>query len=212
MPLATLMRFRAAKIGIARQWRLLPSCRFGLSGCGPCRSSTGTCSFLWFRGHIPFHHHFADNPDSIIQDASILSHGFREFQKLGPTSITFLVSALTVVGGQAIGARALIEGIVRVTDLFGNETARNWAAPVLGAVTIGLTAYFVCEVPNSIPRMVGRRIKGSLGVGHVDGEGNQEGVEDRFVGSEGEVQCDDGGEGERGEWGGGVGEEGEVCV
>jgi len=65
-----------------------------------------------------------------------------------------------MVGGQAIGARALIEGIVRVTDLLGNETARNWAAPVIGAVTIGLTAYFVCELPNSIPRTVGGGLKG----------------------------------------------------
>ena len=91
------------------------------------------------------------------------------------------MSALTVVGGQAIGARALIEGIVRVTDLLGNETARNWAAPVIGAVTIGLTAYFVCELPNSIPRTVGRRIKGSLGVGHVDGHAEMMGKETRKV-------------------------------
>ena len=91
------------------------------------------------------------------------------------------VGALTMVGGQAIGARALIEGIVRVTDLLGNETARNWAAPVLGAVTIGLTAYFVCELSNSIPRMVGRRIKGCLGAGHVDGHAERVGKETRKV-------------------------------
>ena len=72
------------------------------------------------------------------------------------------VGALSMIGGQAIGARAMIEGIVRVTDLLGNETARKWAAPVIGAVTIGLTAYLVLELPSSIPRTVGRRIRGSL--------------------------------------------------
>jgi len=59
--------------------------------------------------------------------------------KLGPTSTTFLVSALTMPGGQAIGARALIEGTMRVTDLLGSETA----APAIDAVNIRLTAYFV---------------------------------------------------------------------
>ena len=72
------------------------------------------------------------------------------------------VGALTVVGGQAVGVRAVIEGIVRVTDLLGNETARKWAAPVVGAVTIGLTAYLILELPSSIPRTVGRRVKASV--------------------------------------------------
>ncbi|KAF9046632.1 hypothetical protein BJ165DRAFT_1527708 [Panaeolus papilionaceus] len=72
------------------------------------------------------------------------------------------VGALTMVGGQAIGMRGVLEGIVRVTDLFGNETARKWAAPVLGAATIGLTAYLILELPNSIPRTVGRRVKASI--------------------------------------------------
>ncbi|KAJ3790175.1 transmembrane GTPase fzo1 [Lentinula aff. detonsa] len=72
------------------------------------------------------------------------------------------VGALTMVGGQAIGAKGLIEGIIRVSDLFGNETVRKWAAPVLGAVTIGMTAYLVLELPNSIPKTVGRRVRASV--------------------------------------------------
>ncbi|KIM42985.1 hypothetical protein M413DRAFT_26200 [Hebeloma cylindrosporum] len=72
------------------------------------------------------------------------------------------VGALTMVGGQALGMRGVIEGIVRVTDLLGNETARKWAAPVVGAVTIGLTAYLILELPSSIPRTVGRRVKASV--------------------------------------------------
>jgi len=99
--------------------------------------------------------------------------------KLGPTSTTFLVSALTMVGGQAIGASALIEGIMRVTDLLGSETARESAAPAIDAVTIRLTDYFVCELPNSIARTVGKRIKGSLG--HVDGHMERVGKETKKV-------------------------------
>jgi mitofusin len=72
------------------------------------------------------------------------------------------VGALTMVGGQALGIRGAIEGIVRVTDFLGNETARKWAAPVIGACTIGLTAYLILELPSSIPRTVGRRVKASV--------------------------------------------------
>jgi mitofusin len=72
------------------------------------------------------------------------------------------LGALTMVGGQTLGARGIIEGIVRISDLLGNETARKWAAPVIGAFTIGLTAYFILELPNTIPKTIGRRIKMSL--------------------------------------------------
>ncbi|KAJ7504535.1 hypothetical protein B0H11DRAFT_1905737 [Mycena galericulata] len=72
------------------------------------------------------------------------------------------VGALTMVGGQAIGVRGVIEGIVRLSDFFGNETARKWALPVVGAVTIGAVVYVVLELPSSIPRTVGRRIRASV--------------------------------------------------
>lgn len=67
-----------------------------------------------------------------------------------------------MVGGQAVGARGLVEGVLRISDILGNESTRKWVAPILGAVTIGLTAYLVLELPNSIPRTVGRRVKASV--------------------------------------------------
>ncbi|KAI0076755.1 hypothetical protein K474DRAFT_1662629 [Panus rudis PR-1116 ss-1] len=72
------------------------------------------------------------------------------------------LGALTMVGSKTLGARGIIEGIVRITDILGNETARKWAAPVLGAITIGAAVYFVLELPSSIPRTVGRRIQATL--------------------------------------------------
>ncbi|KAJ3481276.1 hypothetical protein NLI96_g7767 [Meripilus lineatus] len=72
------------------------------------------------------------------------------------------LGALTMVGGKTLGVRGLIEGMVRVTDLFGNETVRKWAAPVLGAVTIGTAVYLVWELPSTIPKTVGRRIQAQL--------------------------------------------------
>ncbi|KAI1786854.1 hypothetical protein LXA43DRAFT_1098803 [Ganoderma leucocontextum] len=88
------------------------------------------------------------------------------------------VGALTMVGGQAVGARSLLEGVVRLWDLFENEMARKWAAPVLGAVSIGLVTYYVLELPTTIPRTVGRRIKASLAK-----EGEEKGEEGSFVGA-----------------------------
>ena len=88
-----------------------------------------------------------------------------EDESASPTALGLVsvgVGALTMVGGQALGIRSVIEGIVRVTDLLGNETARKWAAPVVGAVTVGLTAYLILELPSSIPRTVGRRVKASV--------------------------------------------------
>ncbi|KAG5353900.1 hypothetical protein C0989_000143 [Termitomyces sp. Mn162] len=72
------------------------------------------------------------------------------------------IGALTMVGGQAVGARSLLEGILRITDLVGNESTRKWAAPIFGAVTVGLTAYLILELPSSIPRTVGRRVRASV--------------------------------------------------
>ncbi|KAF8073521.1 transmembrane GTPase fzo1 [Lyophyllum atratum] len=89
-----------------------------------------------------------------------------------PSALSLLsvgVGTLTMVGGQAVGARGLIEGVLRITDLVGNESTRKWAAPILGAVTIGLTAYLILELPSSIPRTVGRRVRAS--VTRKDGEG-----------------------------------------
>lgn len=82
-----------------------------------------------------------------------------------PTALGFVsigVGALTMVGGQAIGLRGLIEGIVHVTELLGNDSTRKWAAPLLGAFTIGMTVYLILDLPNSIPRTIGRRVKASI--------------------------------------------------
>jgi len=89
----------------------------------------------------------------------------KEESEMTPTALSVVsvgLGALTMVGGQAVGARAIIEGVVRISDMLGNETARKWVAPIVGAVTLGATAYLILELPASIPRTVGRRIKASI--------------------------------------------------
>jgi mitofusin len=72
------------------------------------------------------------------------------------------LGAITMVGGKTIGARGLLEGVVRLSELIGNESTRKWLAPLIGAATLGATVYFVLELPNTIPRTIGRRLKHSL--------------------------------------------------
>ncbi|KAF9068562.1 hypothetical protein BDP27DRAFT_1363982 [Rhodocollybia butyracea] len=108
-----------------------------------------------------FHHQFWAH----FGDGQLEKSGKEDDEPGAPTALGLAsvgVGALTMVGGQAIGAKGLIEGIIRVTDLFGNETVKKWAAPVLGAVTIGMTAYLILELPNSIPKTVGRRVRASV--------------------------------------------------
>ncbi|RDB18939.1 Transmembrane GTPase fzo1 [Hypsizygus marmoreus] len=107
--------------------------------------------------HHQFSVHFGDEHNKEDADTSLSSSI--------PSALSVVsvgVGALTMVGGQAIGARGLIEGVLRITDLLGNETTRKWAAPVLGAFTIGFTAYLILELPSSIPRTVGRRVRASV--------------------------------------------------
>ena len=39
------------------------------------------------------------------------------------------------VGGKTLGMQCIMEGIVHITDLLGNETACKWAAPVIGTLS-----------------------------------------------------------------------------
>ncbi|KAF8558274.1 hypothetical protein OG21DRAFT_1504324 [Imleria badia] len=72
------------------------------------------------------------------------------------------IGALTMVGGKAIGIRGFIDGAVRISELFADESARRWAAPVICAVVLGATAYLIVELPSTIPKTIGRRIRASL--------------------------------------------------
>lgn len=85
----------------------------------------------------------------------------------GPGALSIIsvsIGMVSWIGGQTIGIgiRAFVESTVRITDAFFHESARNWAGPVFGAIVIGATAYLVLELPSSVPRTVGRRIRNSV--------------------------------------------------
>ncbi|KAI0629816.1 hypothetical protein C8Q77DRAFT_1201214 [Trametes polyzona] len=127
-----------------------------------------TTFFDLFDVHHQFWMHFGEAEAEESKDMAVSTLGYASVG----------LGALTMVGGKTLGARGLLEGIVRIWDLLENETARKWAAPVLGAVTIGLATYFVLELPSTVPRTVGRRIKATLAK-----ESEESGEEGSFVGA-----------------------------
>ncbi|KAI0247595.1 hypothetical protein BJV78DRAFT_1397282 [Lactifluus subvellereus] len=101
-------------------------------------------------------------------------------EESGPSALGIVsvgIGAVTMIGGQAVGVRAFVEGAVRIANVFSNEATRKWAAPVLGAFILGATTYFVLELPSSVPRTIGRRIRKSL----VKPEARAEMQEELFV-------------------------------
>ena len=99
-----------------------------------------------------------------------------EVEEKNATALSILsvgIGALTMVGGKAFGVRGFIDGAVRISELFADESARKWAAPIIGAVVFGATTYLILELPSTIPKTIGRRIRASL-VKVEDGATEQE--------------------------------------
>lgn len=98
----------------------------------------------------------------------------------GPSALRVLsvgIGVVTMIGGQAVGVRAFVEGAVRAAEILSHESARKWAAPVFGIFILGATTYFVLELPSSVPRTIGRRVRNSL----VKPENSQGSQEERFM-------------------------------
>jgi mitofusin len=91
--------------------------------------------------------------------------------------VSVAVATVTMVGGQSIGMRGFVEGVMHITNVLADENARKWGAPILGALVAGAAAYFILELPSSVPRTVGRRIRHSL----VDPAGGAQPQEELFV-------------------------------
>jgi mitofusin len=86
------------------------------------------------------------------------THG--EVTILGAASIA--AGAVGIFGGKALGLRHALESVVSVSEILGDQAARRWAAPVAGAVVLGLAWYVVQDLPTAIPRNVGRHIQAML--------------------------------------------------
>lgn len=81
-------------------------------------------------------------------------------------SFTVGLGALSLIGGHALSAKTIAEAFVRFTDLLGSRAVRRWAGPLLLLVGAGALAWVVTDLPNSVPRNVGRSVQQELKSGH----------------------------------------------
>lgn len=88
-----------------------------------------------------------------------------EITILGAASIA--AGAVGIFGGKALGLRHALESVVSVSEILGDQAARRWAAPVAGAIVLGLAWYVVQDLPTAIPRNVGRHIQAMLESGEA---------------------------------------------
>ncbi|GAA95141.1 uncharacterized protein L969DRAFT_18839 [Mixia osmundae IAM 14324] len=72
------------------------------------------------------------------------------------------LGAVTVFGSRAIGISAFIESTNRLLDFLASDSVRKWAAPLAAAVALSFSAYVVWDLPQAVPRNVGRRIVKTL--------------------------------------------------
>lgn len=81
-------------------------------------------------------------------------------------SFTVGLGALSLLGGHALNAKTIAEAFVRFTDILGSRVVRRWAAPVLLLLGAGAVAWIVTDLPNAVPRNVGRNLQRELKGGH----------------------------------------------
>lgn len=111
-----------------------------------------TTFFDIFDAHHQVIERFSDHESSSEEEAALTA--------ISVASVG--LGALTMVGGQTVGIRGLVESIYQISHVLSNDTVRKWAVPIIAVVGLGSTAYFIWDLPNSVPRNVGRRIKTSL--------------------------------------------------
>lgn len=104
--------------------------------------------------------------------AKVLSES--EEKAVSAPSFTIGLGALSLIGGHALSAKTFAQAFVRLTDILGSRSVRRWAGPVLLLVGAGVMAWVVSDLPNAVPRNVGRSLKKELccGVGVVQLPGN----------------------------------------
>ncbi|KAH9171671.1 hypothetical protein EDB89DRAFT_1970340 [Lactarius sanguifluus] len=99
----------------------------------------------------------------------------KEQSAIGIVSVA--IGVVTMIGGKSIGLHGFVEGVMHITNILSDESTRKWGGVILGTFAVGAAAYLVLELPNSVPRTIGRRIHYSL----VNPAGGPEPKEELFV-------------------------------
>ncbi|GAA5902776.1 mitofusin [Sporobolomyces salmoneus] len=72
------------------------------------------------------------------------------------------LGSLGMVGSRVIGIKGTMESLNKILQIVGSKTARKWAGPVIGVLTVGLVVYVIVDLPRAIPRNIGRKLQLSL--------------------------------------------------
>ena len=114
-----------------------------------------------------YHHFTIVTGSSLSQDKNGKKESGSEDELSLVSSVSLGLGALTLMGSKTLGAKTAVDAFVRISDLVGNPTARRWAGPVFAVVSTGLVVYFIYDLPNSVPRNIGRSIKSGLLSGNL---------------------------------------------
>ncbi|KAM0751323.1 hypothetical protein T439DRAFT_325466 [Meredithblackwellia eburnea MCA 4105] len=88
-----------------------------------------------------------DDDDSTLEAGALVSLG---------------LGGMGMIGSRLVGVKGTLETVGRIMDVLGSKQAREWAGPVIGVLTIGLTAYLLYDLPHALPHNVGRKLHSSL--------------------------------------------------
>ncbi|GAA5937569.1 mitofusin [Sporobolomyces koalae] len=72
------------------------------------------------------------------------------------------LGSLGMLGSRMVGIKGTMESLNKIVQLVGSKTARKWAGPVIGVLTVGLVVYVIVDLPRAIPRNIGRKLQLSL--------------------------------------------------
>ncbi|KAK4700542.1 hypothetical protein P7C70_g5705, partial [Phenoliferia sp. Uapishka_3] len=72
------------------------------------------------------------------------------------------VGGMGMIGSRLIGVKGTLDSVQRVMEILGSKQAREWAAPVIGVLTVGFAAYLVYDLPRALPLNIGRKLEASL--------------------------------------------------
>ncbi|GAA5889014.1 hypothetical protein JCM8208_007744 [Rhodotorula glutinis] len=78
------------------------------------------------------------------------------------TVIGLGLGSIGMVGSRIIGIKGTMGSVTRIIEMLGSKSARKWAGPVIGVLTVGLVAYVIVDLPRAIPRNIGRKLALSL--------------------------------------------------
>ncbi|KAE9396275.1 P-loop containing nucleoside triphosphate hydrolase protein [Gymnopus androsaceus JB14] len=156
MPEAMFSTVRKASKGSTKSRRSLSVVAGGVHGLGIGLAQRPDMLETTFLDLFDLHHqlwlHFGDGLTNLPAPTA-----------LGLASVG--VGALTMVGGQAVGAKSLIEGIIRVTDLFGNETVQETVGRRVKASVVRNDgeeeiSFIRCECTRKVLRLASWDLKG----------------------------------------------------